>query len=325
LNRIITAIDHEILELDAKAAKLRMLRQAAVSIAEDGGEALIEPAPAPELPPAPDPPPKPARPKRPRRGRAVAEPPSRKAGPDDAELDERVYGAIAAAEGAWVVSGPAMAEELGIEHHSLKRVRLRLQDAGRIERTGHARGSRWRATEFDLPPDSPSNGDKRQESAASERRKAANIGKAKDEDKRLLAIVETAGVDGVDSIEVAAALDCSRASARGRLISFARAGRLVRFDGEGGGSRYRMKAHGLLPVDESGCKTGVERKLLEAVQRAPVALTTVEVAANAKVPIVDAGRVLHGLARRGVVRAIPLKTETSPQRWELPKVMAEAA
>lgn len=325
MNRIVTAIDQEIAELDAKAAKLRMLRQAVVAIDEGEGDALIEGVPAQEIEPSapspesdtapvaptPEPGPEP-------------EPDTGPSQPDHGELDERVYAAVAAAEGGWVAVGPVVAEQLAVSLHALGKAKERLLDAGRIERTGRHRGTRFRATAFPVLPDPPARPPK-PEDPARERKHAANTVKARATRDRVAQMADSAGADGLSAAEVAVAVDITPASARGTLIRLVQEGRLLSLDAEGGGKRYRSKEIGLLPIGEDGCKTGVERRLLEAVQAAPVALTTVEVAANAKVSMVDAGRVLRGLAKRGVVRAIPLKTETSPQRWELPVEMAEAA
>lgn len=87
-----------------------------------------------------------------------------------------------------------------------------------------------------------------------------------------------------------------------------------------------LREHDMAPADANGAKTEVERKVLAAVQAAPVALTTSEVSSNAGINVVDAGRVLHGLRQRGVVRAVPSRSDNAPQRWEMPHAaLREAA
>lgn len=283
MNRIITAIDQEISELDAKAAKLRMLRQAAVSIEEDGPVAL-EAVAAHELEPggvataeaaqvaleaeraarlgavAAAPKPKPQKPKRrPRANSTKSRKGSRasKASTSNgdrpatadahAEIDDRVYDAIAAVSGGtWMPVGAAVAHELGIPIHKLKSSKRRLLDAGRIEMRGQRAGAKYRPVGSDEPDREPEPPRKslrppRPETAEHAQRKATNIGKAKAVDERLVAMVEEAGVQGVDGVEVASGLDITPASAHSRLIRGVKTGRLVSFDVEGGGQEIPLQ------------------------------------------------------------------------------------
>lgn len=156
---------------------------------------------------------------------------------------------------------------------------------------------------------------------------ATRDGRAAKSQARRAQILELVRMNpGMMQKDIAAKVGIDQAEVSRVLKNLVSHGGPLRAEKAGRAKRYFPREHEVAPADENGAKTETERKVLAAVQAAPVALTTGEVASNAKVNIVDAGRVLHGLRRRGLLRAIPTASETAPQRWELPRAdLREAA
>ena len=129
--------------------------------------------------------------------------------------------------------------------------------------------------------------------------------------------------EGIAPRDIAEALDRPWGGLKSHAVALLNNGK-IRAEGSRKSRRYLPAEADLAPVDANGAKTGPERRVLAALESAPGALTTSEVAANAEVNIGDAGRILQGLSRRQLVRALPRKSETERPRWELP-ARAEAA
>lgn len=118
--------------------------------------------------------------------------------------------------------------------------------------------------------------------------------------------------------EVAEGVGIDQSSASRRLTALARDGKFEIEKGARGAKHYRLRS-AAMPTDDSGAKTGDERKMVEALREADGPAQTAELSGKCGVSVPDTARILSGLQRRGVVRRVPAKNDSEPARWELAK------
>jgi DNA-binding MarR family transcriptional regulator len=90
----------------------------------------------------------------------------------------------------------------------------------------------------------------------------------------------------------------------------------IRREQDGASKRNYPSQHDALSADESGAKTGPERRIIEAIKAAPSPPTAAEIGKAAKLNG-TVNEMLGALERRGVVRRLPGETPQSAARWEL--------
>lgn len=121
---------------------------------------------------------------------------------------------------------------------------------------------------------------------------------------------------GIKAGELAEALGVHATTVSPIIRSLRQAGSIRVEKGARSAKHLYPAEHELAHTDGDGCKTEHERKLVEAIKKAPVPLTANEVAANAGINSNATGAILSGLARRGVLHQLSRDDHQVPARWE---------
>lgn len=276
----------------------------------------------------------PARPKQPKRRRsttrakrqATSKPSPRKPEPDpgrDAGRGDSIVDALAQRPGQWLSAGQIVGDT-GLSKWAVKHSLLTLIEEGRVAKRGQRAGTRYRRADDSDPP--PAAADDPPATGPDEVDRAERVSKGEERRRSVIALAEKHGT--ITIADVAEELDVPVPTARGVVRNMTSHGGPLRVSDEGQAGdpkRYELRSREIAPPDDSGARTEPERRVVEALQRAPVPLTSSELASNSGLNFVDASAIAAGLVRRGVLRSAPSASDTAPQRFEIRKAMAEAA
>jgi DNA-binding transcriptional ArsR family regulator len=204
----------------------------------------------------------------------------------------------------------AIAEESGVHRTSVNTHVKALEEAGHVRREPNPDDGRSSLIVPAIGSQGP-----RKPLGPPKRGAADRVDRKPADGNPVLEAVEKAGREGITAEAIGKQIGIGAASVRGKLSQLVYRGAVVASLDDP--PVYRTGVIGMVPADENGAKTEHERKLVDAIKRSPVPVTSNEAASNAGVNSQATGAILSGLARRGVLRRIDPEGVGGAVRWEV--------